>query len=205
MRWIRARELSRLHRLDAESIGSPINSRVLNWILSEAFDNWLQPSISGVITVEIWSTRWTSDQSKSPDEDPMDVMNQRASSHAWRGRIVTLHLRSDAHDLVAPIRQTTHHLDCWSRWIISSNSYARFFYKLECSSQTEPYPWILRLIKLSRHHNSSVNWFLSLLDTFSCPRSIWNKKLIERGRRNHILNANVCLRNGRFKSHEHGD
>ena len=46
-----------------------------------------------------------------------------------------------------------------------------------------------RLIELFRHQNSSVIQFLSLLDTFLRSRSVWNWKLIERIRRNHILNA----------------
>ena len=60
-------------------------------------------------------------------------------------------------------------------------------------------------IELSRHHNLRVNWFLSLLDTFPCPRSAWNRKLIEGVRRILILNSNFCLRNCGMNSHASGD
>ena len=65
----------------------------------------------------------------------------------------------------------------------------KFFYKFTVLRDWNLTLGFLRLIEFFRQHNSSVHRFISLLDTFPRPRSIWNQKLIERIRRNHILNA----------------
>ena len=52
-----------------------------------------------------------------------------------------------------------------------------------------------RLIELFRHHNSSGNQFPCILDSFAHPRSAGNRNLIERSRRNHILNFNFVFKN----------
>ena len=74
-----------------------------------------RPFISGVITVDIPRIRWTSNQSRSLDEDPTNDRSDAPLHTIRRGYILNLHQRSNRCDLIAPFQS----MDASSRPLIA--------------------------------------------------------------------------------------
>ena len=113
--------------------------------------------------------------SQAFDADRISGVTQRSNFTRWCGFIWALYLESDRRNLRTTIPILAFHFNCKSKM---KHQIQRLHPNLSIYMhvfQQKIYSWMFRAIKLYKHLNPWISWFLPLLDRFLRPRSAWNK------------------------------